>query len=128
MTSGAFNHYPCVALQCDVAQVVIRVCAGKFRVRRAVAGGTLKSAVTKGKAIKRKTHRRCVCRSSEGRVHGQARRTIRVENGGVSNQAVVARGRSAVAILTIWLHEPAHSVGRTDGAHVAVAALALHFH
>ena len=35
---------------------------------------------------------------------------------------------SAVAILTARLHKPADAVARSDGTHVAVTTLALHFH
>src|SRR4051794_13961468 len=93
-----------------------------------MAGGTLKSAVSRRKTIQRQSGGRRVGLGGEGAISGDANGPIRVgESGGVTNLAADAGGRSAVATLAVGLHEPADAIGCSDLAHVSVTALALHF-
>ena len=69
VAGGAFDHHATVALESDVAQVVIGVRAGELGVRGAVAGRALQAAVADGETIEGKVE----CGIRSGRRVGRGR-------------------------------------------------------
>ena len=129
MAGGAFRHHTDVTLDPKVADVVVDVCAGKFRVGRTVAGFALQPAMTGGKAEEPKACGRNVGLRGESPIRRHADGVICVrEDRGVTDLAVVACRGAGMAARAIRFHEPADTIGRADDAHAAVATLALHFH
>ena len=127
MTGGALGQHAHVPLVLEALKIVVRVSAGKFSVRRAVASFAFNSAMAGRESIQGQPGRGDICGRGKRR-HGRQPESA-VGNGvGKSDLALVMNRIPRVAGLTVGFFEPARSIGRRNTAHQPVATLALHRH